>query len=250
MSAQLCATATTMTLLFNSNCVARTSAIWILCFYLTSLHVRAFGFHLEGVSSDEIRVRDQLSYLPKNFVRVSAWTADHSSPVAIQSYPLEGGAHRRQKKAKRGSKEVQKIGTPFPTLFWLTCPRISKAVAGLEQKGYVKKVEEIVRADKELSDRMLRSHKEYAAARWASLTQEDRTLLSTSGSYSRIMDMLHNSGIAGANTTNVETFPPIKCLHAHYAHFRSLDEFHGVVRNPVGEIVHELLQRLCEDIVL
>jgi hypothetical protein len=51
------------------------------------------------LTPDEILVRNQLGYLPPNYRQVSACTEVGVSPVAIQTYPLNGGAPRRQRKA-------------------------------------------------------------------------------------------------------------------------------------------------------
>lgn len=82
------------------------------------------------LTPDAILVRNQLGYLPPNYRQVSAWTEDGLLPVAIKTHPLNGGAPRRQRKAVG-------LGTPFPTLYWLTFPDISRAISDLERRGYV-----------------------------------------------------------------------------------------------------------------
>eukprot|EP00539_Tryblionella_compressa_P003252 CAMPEP_0178737940 /NCGR_PEP_ID=MMETSP0744-20121128/3242_1 /TAXON_ID=913974 /ORGANISM="Nitzschia punctata, Strain CCMP561" /LENGTH=140 /DNA_ID=CAMNT_0020390515 /DNA_START=60 /DNA_END=482 /DNA_ORIENTATION=+ len=125
----------------------------------------------------------------------------------------------------------------------------------------------------DLTDRLFQSHEEYARLRWSSITTEDQKVLEAaskrieSSSLSRMHDMMKHSGIAGSNvtaflqTSNCTTLekqkssshalptsaPPIKCLHAHYAHHRSTTNtrlalpFSSFTINPVGERVHELL---------
>jgi hypothetical protein len=309
------------------------------------------------VLSEEDCVRDQLGYLPGNYVGVSAWkkkskdsrrrgirigtnttvaegnpcstTAD-MIPVAIQTYPLNGGAKRRQNKAKlpvntntnqeenqqqQQHKTEQKsvVQSPFPTLFWLTCPDISKAVANLEGRGFVKIFEETLNSNPSLAQRLFSCHEEYAQLRWRSLTEVDRNTLKCSSSSSssltpslqRMRNMMECSGISGTNFTDISSWdsdyaekaaaasnaavdddaaaaaaaaanqvseccgddeppttketaaspgiivaaavvakvPPIKCLHAHYAHYRStvsLDSTRHI--NPVGELIHRQLE--------
>eukprot|EP00533_Pseudo-nitzschia_delicatissima_P001977 CAMPEP_0116082216 /NCGR_PEP_ID=MMETSP0327-20121206/2614_1 /TAXON_ID=44447 /ORGANISM="Pseudo-nitzschia delicatissima, Strain B596" /LENGTH=112 /DNA_ID=CAMNT_0003573007 /DNA_START=334 /DNA_END=668 /DNA_ORIENTATION=+ len=79
-------------------------------------------------------------------------------PVAIQTYPLNGGAKRRQNKAKLPANQNEDqseetksvVQSPFPTLFWLTCPDISKAVANLERRGFVQIIEDELNENPEL----------------------------------------------------------------------------------------------------
>ncbi len=282
----------------------------------------------DSILSEEDCVRNQLGYMPPNYVGISAWktksensnhrggvriaNSDTNSttndeqpimiPVAIQTYPLNGGAKRRQNKAKlsddasdekeqtqsRTQKKKSIVQSPFPTLFWLTCPDISKAVANLERRGFVQIFEDELNADPELSQRLFSCHQEYADLRWRSLTEEDRNILkgssSTDGALSpslqRMRNMMECSGISGTNFTDISSWdsdygeravsaiatngtkeneasveneslqstavpkvPPIKCLHAHYAHYRStvLAESTKCI-NPVGELIHKQLQ--------
>ena len=289
--------------------------------------------------SEEDCVRDQLGYLPGNYVGVSAWkkrskdshrrgirigtttkanttvaegntfsTTNAMIPVAIQTYPLNGGAKRRQNKAKMpvnteqkqqqdNTKQKSVVQSPFPTLFWLTCPDISKAVANLEGRGFVTIFEKRLNADPSLSQRLFSCHEEYAQLRWRSLTEDDRNVLKGSSSSSssspltpslqRMRNMMECSGISGTNFTDISSWdsdyaemaaaaaaaassaatnpvvsefggsgdeplaattvvakvPPIKCLHAHYAHYRStvsMDSTRHI--NPVGELIHRQLE--------
>jgi hypothetical protein len=217
-------------------------------------------------------ISQQLGYLPTNFVGVSARNADRV-PVAIQTYPLFGGAPRRQIKtaASMPNTQLRMLGTPFPTLYWLTCPIISKAIANLEGQGHVQRIQQIVRECDDLTQRLWTCHAEYAENRWDSLTQIDRSVLENSDESSRIRDMLQYSGIAGTNVTRVVRTarendgnprrnepasgwqPSIKCLHTHYAHFRSTTFSNQVKKptlNPVGEMVEELLRLEFPEVLL
>jgi hypothetical protein len=310
------------------------------------LHSSAIDSPLSSSTSTSTSVEDavlqQLGYLPNNFVRVSAWkttnknaTTDDTSmiPVAIQTYPLNGGAKRRQAKSKlvqqpspsssSSSLPSQSIvQSPFPTLFWLTCPDISKAIADLEGRGYVKILENELNLKPCLVNQLLCCHEEYAQLRWQSLTEEDRNILMTPSSSSsnsssssslnpslqRMRNIMELSGISGTNFTDwryrdndqhhhndvtslqnnddnsghnnndqqksskkssdtdihVLKVPPIKCLHAHYAHYRSTidtimddddsdsDSTITTVRtiNPVGEMIHKQLAKDFPDLVL
>lgn len=213
---------------------------------------------LVSTTTDVDIVTRQLGYRPTNFVKVSARNRD-GIPIAIQTYPLAGGAQRRQNKARKSIKLLQDdndinattatawLGTPFPTLYWLTCPDISKCVANLERQGYVKKIEYELRQDDQMAQALLLAHKDYARQRWDSLAEQDRWQLSltsaqvssSSSTVQRMRDMLESSGIAGSNLT-LAVPPPIKCLHTHYAHFRSTKSGQQL-KNPVGARVHEIL---------
>ena len=233
-------------------------------------------------------VFSQLGYLPQNYVCVSARKAD-GTPIAIQTYPLEGGAPRRQAKAtmgwqhkhgqtqettKNAAATKQMIGTPFPTLYWLTHPEISKAIAELERVGYIQRIQD----DLSQQDRqdLLRAHVEYAQIRWNTLSKNDRDRLTDTiagtVSLQRMREMLQYSGVAGTSITMVDNeryvamafekdadslpvrVPYIKCLHTHYAHYRSILSTdwskQNTTLNPVGQRVHELLQTKFPELIL
>ena len=203
-------------------------------------------------------VRNQLGYLPDNFVCISAWTNDDNhdkEPVAIQCYPLNGGAKRRRQRAATKTTHTPLLGTPFPTMFWLTSPSISKAIGGLEREGYIQVFEErLLSSTSSLAaQRLIQCHQEQAQMRWQSLSDDDRALLCSEDppSVPRMRNMLQYSGIAGTNFTttavdnnnnNNNNIPSIKCLHTHYAHYRSTRNMKDVTQNPVGEMIHEQLQ--------
>jgi hypothetical protein len=296
----------------------------------SSLHSSTIDSSLSSSTSTSVEdvVRKQLGYLPDNFVRVSATTGDKlMTPVAIQTYPLNGGAKRRQAKSKLVQESSSSslpsqsvVQSPFPTLFWLTCPDISKAIADLEGKGYVKIFENKLNLKPCLVNQLLCCHEEYAQLRWQSLTEEDRNILMTTSSSSesssssssltpslqRMRNIMELSGISGTNFTDWRyrdndqhhhndvtslqnsdnnsgdnnndqqkstkssdtdihalKVPPIKCLHAHYAHYRSTidiimdddsdsDPTTTIVRtiNPVGEMIHKQLEKDFPDLVL
>jgi hypothetical protein len=83
-------------------------------------------------------------------------------------------------------------GTPFPTLFWLTCPLLVKRASHLEAEGFMSALTERLATDGRLSDRV-----KSAADRYVSRRNE---LAPTEGAQPG----------GGADR--------IKCLHAHLAH--------------------------------
>lgn len=108
-------------------------------------------------------------------------------------------------------------GTPFPTLYWLTCPLITTRIARLESSGGVRRMEGKASADPRFKRALADAHGEYARKREA---------LHPEGS-----ENLPSGGVGGAEDG-------VKCLHAHYAHTRAGGE------NPVGALVASWVEPL------
>ena len=99
-------------------------------------------------------------------------------------------------------------GTPFPTLYYLTCPRASSAIGRLEASRVMRQMADRLRTDPALAEDYRRAHEAYLARR-----QE-------------LGDVPEIAGIsAGGMPTRV------KCLHALLAH--ALAAGPGV--NPLGD---------------
>jgi hypothetical protein len=101
-------------------------------------------------------------------------------------------------------------GTPFPTTFYLTCPRASGAIGTLEAGGLMREMEARLGDDGELASQYAAAHDAYLA---------DRAEL---GSVAEI------DGISAGGMPN-----RVKCLHVLVAH--SLAAGAGV--NPLGDEV-------------
>jgi hypothetical protein len=56
-------------------------------------------------------------------------------------------------------------GTPFPTLYYVTCPRLASAIGTLEASGLMREMTERLKTDRELSGRYLAAHESYLARR-------------------------------------------------------------------------------------
>jgi hypothetical protein len=56
-------------------------------------------------------------------------------------------------------------GTPFPTLYYLTCPRAVAAVSGLEAAGMMRQLRQRLAADEELRQAYVAAHQDYLARR-------------------------------------------------------------------------------------
>ena len=105
-------------------------------------------------------------------------------------------------------------GTPFPTTFYLTCPRAASLVGTLESSGLMRAMTERLAADEELAAAHRAAHDDYLARRAA--LGEVPELAGTS---------------AGGLPDRV------KCLHALLGH--ALAAGPGV--DPLGDEVRELL---------
>ncbi len=101
-------------------------------------------------------------------------------------------------------------GTPFPTLFWLTCPLAISRIGRLEGSGGVKRMEAKAEADDVFRSALEEAHSSYEDLRSQRLSQSDGPQPS--------------GGVGGARAG-------VKCLHAHYAHEVATGS------NPVGQLV-------------
>ena len=103
-------------------------------------------------------------------------------------------------------------GTPFPTLYYLTCPRASAAASRLESAGRMREWQDELATDPELAAAYRAAHEAYLATR-------DRR------------DVLPSRSTAGGMPDRV------KCLHVLAG--QSLAQGRGV--NPLGDEVLDLL---------
>ena len=121
---------------------------------------------------------------------------------------LEGVAHR----CPCGQPDVVETaprledGTPFPTLYYLTCPRASAAASRLESAGRMREWQDELGTDEELAAAYRAAHEAYLAERDAK-------------------DVLPTRATAGGMPDRV------KCLHALAGH--ALAAGSGV--NPIGD---------------
>ena len=100
-------------------------------------------------------------------------------------------------------------GTPFPTFYYATCPRLTAAISTLETTGMMAEMEERLNTDSTLADKYKAAHISY---------ENDRNKLG--------MDVPEVKGITAGGMPD-----RVKCLHALIAHSLSVGE--GV--NPLGD---------------
>lgn len=112
-------------------------------------------------------------------------------------------------------------GTPFPTLYWLTCPLAVTRVSRLEALGGVRHMDRRAGADEGFRTELQAAHRRYADRRDAMVPEGTNPAPS--------------GGVAGSHGG-------VKCLHAHYA-----DHAAGNA-NPIGAIVAPWVEPLdCTD---
>ena len=104
-------------------------------------------------------------------------------------------------------------GTPFPTLYYLTCPRLASAIGRLESSGLMREMTERLSSDPALQARYDEAARDYVARRDA-------------------LEVLENVPAQGGMPTRV------KCLHVLVAH--SLAVGPGV--NPFGDEALAILE--------
>ena len=105
-------------------------------------------------------------------------------------------------------------GTPFPTLYYLTCPRAAAAIGTLEASGLMRQMTDRLRTDPDLADAYRAAHESYLDRR---------------------EQLGHVEHIAGISAGGMPT--RVKCLHVLVGH--SLAVGPGV--NPLGDEALALL---------
>lgn len=103
-------------------------------------------------------------------------------------------------------------GTPFPTLYYLTCPRLASAIGRLESEGVMREMEELIAADPEVAAAYRRAHEQYLQDRELEGVVPEITGISAGGMPDRV-----------------------KCLHVLVAHSLA-------VGNPIGDVIVERLK--------
>lgn len=63
-------------------------------------------------------------------------------------------------------------GTPFPTLYYLTCPRAAAAISGLESSGLMREMTARLSEDEQLKTAYTQAHHDYLARRNAAAADE------------------------------------------------------------------------------
>jgi hypothetical protein len=110
-------------------------------------------------------------------------------------------------------------GTPFPTTYYLTCPRAASRIGTLEASGLMKEMQDRLGGDPDLAERYAAAHDDYLAARTAIAEEIQQSVAEIEG--------ISAGGMPDR----------VKCLHVLAAH--SLARGRRV--NPLGDEVLDLL---------
>jgi hypothetical protein len=110
-------------------------------------------------------------------------------------------------------------GTPFPTLYYLTCPRAAAAIGRLEASGLMAEMTERLGADPELAAAYQKAHDSYLASR------------------RELGDVPEIDGTSAGGMPR-----RVKCLHVLVAH--SLAVGRGI--NPLGDEALDMLPEWWE----
>ena len=144
---------------------------------------------------DIAEVSKQLGRPARDIVAIAARCVC-GNPVVVQTKPRLGD------------------GTPFPTLYYLTCPRVTGLIGTLEGSGVMREWEDELAADPDLAAAYQAAHEAYLAQRAA------------------VADVPEIDGISAGGMPS-----RVKCLHVLAAH--ALAAGPGV--NPLGDRVLALL---------
>lgn len=104
-------------------------------------------------------------------------------------------------------------GTPFPTLYYATCPRLTAAISTLEGSGMMADLSDELLQDPELSGLYRAAHDDYLATRDVIAAQKK-------------IEVPEIAGISAGGMPD-----RVKCLHALIAHSLAVGE--GI--NPIGD---------------
>jgi len=155
--------------------------------------------------SDERVIARQIGRMPRGLLGIER-RCPHGFPQVVRVHPFVEGK-------------------PFPTLFWLTCPFLTKQIDHLEAEGWIKKLDGQIEHDQALAASLREAHRAYITERNRLLSPEDRASLEETG----ILKDLLEKGIGGT-----ADFMRVKCLHLHVAHALVRD-------NPIGDRVLDAL---------
>lgn len=145
--------------------------------------------HVPATDADRAAVRAQIGREPRG-TRAVAHRCPCGLPDVVETTPRLAD------------------GTPFPTLFYLTCPRATAACSRLESAGVMREMAARLATDPDLAAAYLAAHEDYLARRSAIGEVPEIAGTSAGGMPSRI-----------------------KCLHVHLGH--ALGAGPGV--NPFGD---------------
>ena len=150
------------------------------------------------ISSDDLTMVTQQLGRPVRGTRNVAHRCECGAPDVVETSP------------------ALEDGEPFPTLFYLTCPKAASAIGTLEASGLMKHMQERLTTEPDLGVAYRAAHEDYLQRR------------------EQIQSVDHIAGISAGGMPD-----RVKCLHVLAAH--SLAAGPGV--NPLGDEVLALLPK-------
>lgn len=146
---------------------------------------------MKKVAEDDLAcIKVQLGRKPRN-VHAIAYRCPCGKPAVVETEPRLGD------------------GTPFPTFYYATCPRLTGAISTLESTGLMAQMNQRLAVDDDLSKAYAAAHEQYITARSA-----------------LAIDVSEIDDISAGGMPD-----RVKCLHSLVAH--SLSVGPGV--NPLGD---------------
>ena len=155
-----------------------------------------------ATSADLDCIQEQLGRRPRN-VHAIAYRCPCGNPAVVETPPRLAD------------------GTPFPTFYYATCPKLTGAISTLESSGLMADMNRRLAIDPELAGAYAAAHEDYLAARAAL------------GVHVEEIDHISAGGMPDR----------VKCLHSLVAH--SLAAGSGV--NPLGDEALALLPKWWVD---
>ncbi len=119
------------------------------------------------------------------------------------------------------------VWKPFPTFLWLVCPRLCKAVARLEQEGYIAHFSERLKDDSQF-------YEEFKTGQIQVINY--RLKLALKSSSSRLPDYI-NEVLSTTSITGSKDWIGVKCLHSHVAQELVF------ANNPIGKAILDMTGR-------
>lgn len=218
-------------------------------------------------ADDESALVGQLGYLPGNAISVCARANQVSclgdsagmEPVVVKLYPIVireesigkivDGKRCKARKRMRQTRDIAEMSDsfsdkhliePFPTIYWVTNPKLRILISKLELESFGIKLEKHLESDTESLESMKRAHLAYGKRRRELLSDSDNELIRKRKWESAFAE---TRGVAG-----IRNHAAIKCLHAHVAHFLSGET--GSNDNVVGRwVMQEVESRLRGDTI-
>lgn len=139
--------------------------------------------------ADLARVEQQLGRLPRGVVEIAA-RCPCGCPAVVRTLPRLPD------------------GTPFPTSFYATCPRLTSAIGTLEAEGMMREMSDRLATDPELAAAYRGAHEDYLRRR------------------AELGDVPEIAGISAGGMPD-----RVKCLHVLVAHSMAV----GPGINPLGD---------------